>query len=107
MEVILSNILLASSVIVCCFLMYLVIKTRNTKIESLIESKIKAHNESIYSIINSCEKIVNNCKEVNNASKDYVLKSESNIETYKQYIDKANETIELQKELIERLKKEK
>lgn len=41
----------------------------------LIDHKIKVHNESIYTVINACEKVVAQSQKVNDSAKEYVEKS--------------------------------
>lgn len=65
-------------------LLFIAFNIHKQWMENTIDHKIKVHNESIYTIINACDKTVNVCTELNLKAKDYAESADKSIqEAYK------------------------
>ncbi len=80
--------ILIMGLVVGFILLFVAFKIHKQWMENTIDHKIRVHNESIYTVINACDKTVNVCKELNLKAKDYVESADKSIqESYRIIFD--------------------
>ena len=80
----LHNLFLIAMLLCGALLTYGFFKLFKMQLDHLIEHEIKVHNESIYTVINACEKVVAQSQKVNDSAKEYVEKSSIQVKKMEQ-----------------------